>query len=349
MNARVIAVMAANHGLITRAQAIEAGMSPERIDRLVRSGVWTAVRRGVYAETSYWSTLPELPDRRLLLDRAASMRISVPHRLSHESAAYLLDLPILRPAKLISHVTRPGVVGSHLRHGVKHHRAPHTDDQVVEVDGLLCLDAVRAALDITREHGYEPGLVAADSALRAGATRVDLERAAAAMVSWPFKTVVDDVVASADPGADSPGDTLARVLVTELGYGVPEVQFGLTADGRTAWCDLRLGRHVFEFDGRAKYQRIDEWGYADRDPDDVLWEEKTRQDWVCGFKLGMSRIIWEDFWGPARQRAKERLDREFLDTCARFGTDVSDLAPFRPRGPRPRPVLRRRQPRPWSR
>lgn len=336
MNAKVTAIMSSNHGLITRHQALAAGMSADRIDRLARTKKWTIVRRGVYAETSYVESLATIREQRVLQDAAATMRMRSPHVLSHDSAAYLLELPILHARPPITHVTRPKVVGSHIRHGVKHHLAPYAPGQVVEVDGLRCLDPARTALDIAREHGYLPGLVAADSALRAGWPFADLRSAAAAMSSWPYMTVVHDVIASASDDTDSIGETLARDLVTELGFGVPQVQFGLTADGRTAWCDLRLGRHIFEFDGRVKYQRIDEGGFA-VDPQEAVWIEKQRQDWISGFKLGVSRIVWDDHYGAARDRARERLTREFLDTCRRFGTDISDLAPYRPRGPRPRP------------
>lgn len=81
-------------------------------------------------------------------------------------------------------------------------------------------------------------------------------------------------------------------------------------------------------------------GLASRSPADVLWDEKLRQDFVTGFKTGVSRLTWADFFGSARTRAIERCRREYLDTCARFGTDVSDLAQYRPRGPRPRPAAR---------
>lgn len=336
MNTRVFAIMSSNHGLITRRQAIEAGMSAEQIDRLVRTGKWTVIRRGVYAETAYAESLTSTRDQRMLWDRAASIRLRKDHVLSHDSAAYLLDLPILHARPPITHVTRPGVVGSHIRHGVKHHLAPFADRQVVEARGLKCLDLARVALDIAREHGYRAGLVAVDSALRLGCTMLDLRAAAAAMRHWPYKTVVDDVLASASADTDSIGETLARELISELGFGVPQVQFGLTADGRTAWCDLRLGRQLFEFDGHVKFQRIDEGGFA-TDPGDALWLEKQRQDWVCGFELGMSRLVWNDLWGTERERTKQRLTREYLATCRRFGTDISDLAPYRPRGPRPRP------------
>lgn len=64
------------------------------------------------------------------------------------------------------------------------------------------------------------------------------------------------------------------------------------------------------------------------DPNQVLWDEKQRQDWVCGFKLGMSRLVWADYWGARRAQTLERLRREYLDTCARFGTDIEDLRPY---------------------
>ena len=93
-----------------------------------------------------------------------------------------------------------------------------------------------------------------------------------------------------------------------------------------------------------KYLRVDEGGFASTSPDEVVWFEKKRQDWVCGFKTGMSRLVWEDAFtivigGTALERVQARLTREYLDTCQRFGTDVADLAPYRPRGERPRPTL----------
>ena len=70
---------------------------------------------------------------------------------------------------------------------------------------------------------------------------------------------------------------------------------------------------------------------------------EKRQDWVCGLKLGMSRLVWDDAFtivtgGPGLERVQARLKREYLDTCRRFGTDITDLAAYLPRGIRPRPT-----------
>lgn len=340
MNARVAALMSAQWGLLTRRQALEAGMTGARIDHLVRTGRWEAVRTGVYAEAAYTALLSTDLQRRVLEARAASLRISSPHVISHHSAGDLLRMPLLNQRNPCTHVTRPGIVGSHLRHGVKHHLAPYAPHQVVTVEGVPVLDRARTALDVAREEGYLAGLVAADAALRAGTTRHDLAVAAEAMRCWPQVTVVRDVIASASPLTDSIAETLGRDFVTELGHGVPQPQFGLTADGRTAWCDLRLGRHFFEIDSRLKLRPAATGGLSTKAPEDTLWDEKLRQDFVTGFKTGVSRLTWNDFFGQQRARALDRCRREFLDTCARFGTDISDLAQYRPRRPKPQVVVR---------
>ncbi|GAA4077507.1 hypothetical protein GCM10023066_04210 [Nocardioides kongjuensis] len=333
--------MGAQWGLVTRRQAMRAGMAGHRIDSLVRSGTWVAVRRGVYAEAAYVAALTTHVQRRVLADRAVSLRIHGPHAMSHHSSAHLQQLDVLREQEPRTHIGRPGVAGSHVRDAVQYHLAPYASDQVVHVDGVPALDGARTSLDIAREHGYLHGLVAADSALRSGATRADLERAASAMTRWPHVSVVNDVVASASHLTDSIAESLGRDFVTELGYGVPQPQFGLTADGRTAWCDLRLGRHFFEVDSRLKLRLVSAGGFSVKDPEETLWEEKLRQDFVTGFKTGMSRLTWNDFFGRQRRMALERCRREYLDTCSRFGIDASDLAPFRPRHPKPRLVVRR--------
>ena len=332
--------MSRQHGLITRAQAQHAGLAPDTIDRLVRAGDWVGVRRGVYADGRTVLAASTYAGRRLLADRAASLRIDRAHVMSHDSAALELGMQVLRAPRPFTHVTRPGVVGSHLVHGVKHHLAPYAPGQVVTVDGRLVLDRARTAIDIAREHGNPAGIVAVDDARRSGVSPDQLVRTVAAMKSWPYVTQARTAIELSDPDSDSIGETLTRLLVRELGHGAPQLQFGLTADGRTAWADLRLGRHLFEFDGRAKYQRTDEGGLADEDPARVLWREKSRQDWLTGFKLGMSRVIWDDLFGLARERAKARLEREYVETCRRFGTAIDDLTPYLARGPRPRPLPR---------
>lgn len=337
MDPHVIGVFAAHGNLMTRRAAVAAGISVAQIDEWVRRGAWVAPRRSVYALASFWESLDERHGRPLFLSRAASLAMKKPHLRSHDSAALEHRMQILRPRPFLVHVTRPGVVGSRTEHGVKHHKAPFRPDQAVAVDGWPVLDPARTAADIAREHGLQHGVVAFDSALRVGATSRDIARAVEPMRCWPGVTVVRAAADLADPGAQNVAESLGRLLVTELGFGRPETQFGLTDGRREVWCDLRLGRHMFEIDGRLKYEPAAAGGYAE-DPAAALWDEKLRQDFVTGFKLGVSRIVWADFWGSRREEALVRLRREYLDTQARFGVAVDDLAPYRIR--RPPPFLR---------
>jgi hypothetical protein len=65
--------------------------------------------------------------------------------------------------------------------------------------------------------------------------------------------------------------------------------------------------------------RPDEGGVADRSAGQVVWDEKERQRLVCAEGLGMSRIIWTDFWGEARVAARTRLRSEEGLTRTRLG------------------------------
>lgn len=334
MNPRIQAVMAAHHGLITRSQALASGLDLDTIYRHVRNGEWSVVRRGVYAERAYVESIRLPTDRQRLLDRAACAAITVPFVRSHDTAALELDMGILLPRKSQTHVTRQPVVGTHNKWGVKHHLAPYLDDQVVRANGFEVLGLARTAIDIAREHGRPYGVVAVDSARRMGASVDELWEVLDRMRHWPNRRLAIEAIDLSYPGAESVGESLTRDVLEELGLTGIETQFEITDGVRTARFDLRVGRHIFEFDGRSKYVPVAEGGLALRSVDDILAEEKKRQDWAHGFHLGMSRVEWHDLFGRHRAHLKDRLAREYLTTCRAFGTDISDLERFRVRRPK---------------
>ena len=340
MHPEIAALMSVQRGLALRRQVLKVGISVERIGRLVRSGEWVVVRRGVYTTSAYWDTLDEHRGRPLLRAWAASLNMSQPHVLSHESAAMAHRMQILHPRTSLAHVTRFGVTGCRTRHGVCHHLAPFEPHQIVEIEGVATFDMARTAVDIARSHGQREGLrygiVACDSAMRAGVTRIELQAALAPMKSWPNVTIARESVGLADPESDGAGESLTRLLVLELGMGDVQTQFGMRQGKREAWCDLRLGRHLIEFDGHVKYQRREAGGIADRDPGEVLWAEKQRQDWLCGFNLGMSRVTWDEVLPSAWEATKARIAREAMATHLRFGVEIDDLAPYVIQEPRRR-------------
>ncbi len=318
--------MRSQHGLITFVQAVDSGLRPAQINALLKQGRWVRVRPGVYAEADLWASLDPWIGQPALRARATHMVVRIQHWLSHDSAIALHGLSLIARKHERVHLTRPDRRGRQVREGLTQHGAKVHETEMADLDGLPVLSLARTALDVVREHGFAVGLGACDQALRAGVTRDELEHAAAMMWGWPFSVSVREAVLLADAQAENPFESAARALVLELGIGIPETQFGLSDGNRSVYCDMRVGRHVFEADGKVKLTPVALGGYAP-DPTRALWEEKKRQDFVTGFKLGMSRITYADLFSQ-RDVAKRRLTREYDDTVARFGTSIADLAPY---------------------
>ena len=319
--------MARQRGLITHQQCLACGMDPRAVRQLLSSGAWVRVRRGVYADADAWGALDEFHGRPLQRVRAASLVLERSHHFSHDSAALALGIWLPDARASLVHVTRPRVLGRRIEAGIKHHKATFTPAQSLVVDGLPVLGLARTALDIAREHGLTPGVAAVDSARRLGASLAELREVAEQMWCWPGSRVIAGAITLSDPRSESYGEAAARVLVHELGIGWPEAQFELSDGVRHVACDLRVGRHVFEFDGKLKYLTPEQGGIDVAPAGQTLWQEKKRQDFVTGFKLGMSRITTYDLHA-GRAAARGRLIREFEDTCRRFGTSIDDLAPY---------------------
>jgi hypothetical protein len=319
MEARMRAAVAAGRGLVTTRSLRRAGIPPRLIAGWVRAGTLVAVRRGVYTTAELWASWDAYRERPRARVRAVSLTLQVPHVFSHDSSALLHDLPLLQPQESAVHVTRRHLRASTTKAGVHHHGARYDHSQVVAVGGLDALDIARTVVDVAREHGYRAGLVAADGAMQLGVSRTDLEAVAATMSGWPDSLVVKAVVADADPGAESAAETLGRELLMEIGLQPIETQFPVQIPGGTAWCDMRVGCHIVEVDGRAKTKPAGDGGLATRDLEALLWSERRRQREVCAPGLGMSRLVWADYWGQARERAKSRILREVAVTRDRFG------------------------------
>lgn len=328
-DAAVRLLAAERGGLVSRPEILEAGLSLGVIRSLVESGSLLTLRPGLYTPADHWESLDALRQRPLLQVKAAHRSLARPHAISHTSAALVLDLPFLRPRLPLIHVTKERGPRARVRAGIMHHQARYRSDQVRHQDGLPVLDLARTALDIAREDGFRAGVVAIDAALQRGVTRTALAEALAAMWKWPGSVTARDAWEFSDPGAESPGESLTRILVAELELGPPiQTQFELRDVSGRVRCDLRVGRHVFEFEGKVKLVTRELGGVADRDPLDVLVARQARHDWVCGFQLGMSHLTWDDVWGARREQTKLRLRREYAATVARFGTSIDDLAPY---------------------
>lgn len=324
MRPQLRARASAQGGVFTRRDAVECGYSEREMKTLTgHRGAWVVVRRGCYTERSLWETLDE-DGRYLSKVWAVALSMKRDAVLSHGSAAVAHGMPMRPRWRELAHVTRSDVHGSRTENGVKHHLGTFRPEDLVKVDGLTVTGLARTAMDIGREHGYEDGVVATDSALRLGAAREECDLVLGGMRSWPGVTAARAAFEVADGGAQTVGESLLRLMVLELDIGVPETQFVIVEGGLRAEIDLRVGRHLFEFDGRIKYIARERGGVADESPEQVLWNEKRREDWVrrAGGGYGMSRVVWEEMFGVKRRATLRRLREEFEGTLSRFGRDM---------------------------
>jgi hypothetical protein len=322
MHPELAAVAVAQRGLVTRAQCREAGLrDPEIRDLTAVHGAWVVVRRGVYIERVLWEAA-DRDERWTLRDLAAHLTMRTLHVMSHDSAARELRIPLLRPRRELTHVTREGVQGSRTSYGVKHHLTRIELVDNVDSNAMAVTSPARTGLDLAREHGFRTGVGALDHVLRTGTPRRDIERELEVMWCWPGVRQARRALGFADRRAESLAESLGRCLLVDAGFVHVDLQWPIAVNGTTYWVDLRVGCHLVEIDGLAKYLPQDVGGLADRPMREILREERRRQAAICAEGLGISRLGWDDLIGRGRVDAMARVRAEEAVTRSRFGREL---------------------------
>ncbi|MDQ4008209.1 MAG: type IV toxin-antitoxin system AbiEi family antitoxin domain-containing protein [Actinomycetota bacterium] len=309
MRPELRALTSSQGGVFLRGQALRCGYSKREIDHLLRRGAWVRIRWGAYAEHALVTTL-DADDKYRLLVRAAMLRFADPALATHNSAAALHRLPLWGTDLSRVHVTRPERHAGRKRAGVTHHEASVATEDRLTVDGVSCTSVARTAVDVAREYGFGPGVVVADAALHGGADRDAMLHLAESMRDWPGSAQTLPVVRFADRGGESPGESLARIFLVEIGLPRPETQVVVRSGGFVARVDLLIPelRWVFEFDGRMKYRRTRDQCDPVVDDADVVWAQKQREDTLRDdLELHVSRMVWGDLFGSRRRRTAQRL------------------------------------------
>ncbi|TLP75532.1 hypothetical protein [Nesterenkonia sphaerica] len=106
--------------------------------------------------------------------------------------------------------------------------------------------------------------------------------------------------AFADPASESPGESYSRVLIHQLGFGAPSLQMRVSTDRGVYRVDFcwEEERVIGEFDGRTKYMSRE--FRNGKDPAEVVFEEKQREDALRRASWTVVRWTWEDFKQPER-------------------------------------------------
>ena len=283
------------------------GFSADELARLSATGKLLHVRRGAYASPTEDDDV-RAAHRRLI---EATVRQSSPAVVvSHASAALLHDLPV-RPEMLDRvDLSRDRAGGGRVRRWVRLHGVPVEETETVELGGLQVTNLARTVLDLACTLPLEQAVPIGDAALRAGCKREELSLAVSDGGRRHGIGAARRAVALLDPRSESPGESESRVVLAQHGFPAPTPQLEVRdRDGRFVgrcdfgWPELQT---LGEFDGRVKYGRTLK---PDGDLEDVLWQEKLREDALRDLGWEVVRWTWWDLHQPAEWLA--RLERAF--------------------------------------
>jgi hypothetical protein len=243
---------------MTTARLIEAGVSPGQIRRLVRQGVLSPVRRGVYVRGALAANLGTRGEHVL---RVASVLAAAQPSVvgSHQSAAIVHKLDRLGPWPSEATVTHPPGAGRGTgRPGVRVHVAELPAGHVTVWRGIRVTSVARTVVDLARASSFRVGVVAADSALRGRLTsKEELRAVVADCARWPGLTRARLVVEFSDGLSESALESIARVAFREQGIPPPELQAWVGGEdqgviGRADFLWRKYGT-IGEADGAVKY------------------------------------------------------------------------------------------------
>ena len=260
----------------------EVSGDSSRPARAARKGS-VRVRRGLYVEsvTDEW-------ERYRLQGRAVLGALAPTAFLTGPTAAVMRDLPMVGDPPETVFVR--GVPRGRYGKAVKVVSGANAAGETYE--GMRVASMAWTVADCARVMSRRDALIVADAALRTSGCRAqEIETVAAHLAGCTGVDGVRWVAANCDPGAESPGESWLRMVVTDLGY---EVQSQVVVGNSRVDLLIRGTRVVLEFDGAVKDQP-DSWQGAQS-----VLNEKRRQAELEAAGYIVLRVIWDQLSDPAR-------------------------------------------------
>ena len=255
---------------------------------MLRDGRLQRPRRGVYA----WGDTRDDVEQHLVQARA--VLLAQPRAvLSHDSAAVLHQIPVRRGALDWVHVTRPDRGGGRRRSQVVTHCGQLDPSESMFVDALAVTTVPRTLVDLGRTEQEGWAVAAMDDALRRGLCSAEhLQRSLASAAGRPGVRGAQRAAALADPRSESVGESLSRHMLVRAGLAPTQLQQEFPHEAGVDRVDFWWEEGVVgEFDGRLKYRASARPGVS---PEDVLWQEKMREDRLRRRGLVVVRWTWDE-------------------------------------------------------
>jgi predicted transcriptional regulator of viral defense system len=245
-------------GIATTASLLAGGLSRAQIDTAVRRGSLSKLGRGVYADAAVADQYLQAQGGDQLLRVLAGLAVAGPGAVvSHQSAARLYGVDLLGKAGGSITLTGPPARGRHSRPGIRLHAACLPQAHVSTAYKFPITTPARTVVDLARELSFRGGVVAADSALHGKLTsEQELTQVIASCRRWRGVARAAAAVDFADNRAESPLESIARIVFHEAGLPPPELQAWLGSESELVgrvdfyWAEYRT---IVEVDGELKY------------------------------------------------------------------------------------------------
>ncbi|WP_439031970.1 type IV toxin-antitoxin system AbiEi family antitoxin domain-containing protein [Gordonia terrae] len=219
--------------------------------------------------------------------------------VSHESAAALHGIPLLRPDTTTVHFTTPNTGRS--GGSVHLHRGNLPPEHVTEIGDVRVTTPARTVADVARLGTFEQAVCCLDSGLRSGITHAEIDAVVASSTKLKGVRHLRQAFAVADGRSESVGESLSRATMIAAGLPLPDLQVTIVdsagrfiARGDFGWADKVIG----EFDGKVKYS-----GQFGASASETVFDEKRREDAIRRTGRIVVRWTWQDLLEPRHFRS----------------------------------------------
>lgn len=308
---------------------VKSDRTKRLLDRRVDAGAVAAPFPHVYARDSYWRSLS--PSAQALQVVRAAAALHPAWVFCGTSAAIAHGLQVSEPAPSVVHILdTKGGKGHQSKHVARHRPRAGDEEKFEVVAGVKATPLDRTIADCLRTLSMPAGLAVADSALRDyGLTREDLVGFVRAQPRVRGSQQALQTIGWADGRSENGGESVARGIMIELGFCVPELQV-LVEDPSRPGCEFRVDyawetgvmRPIFgELDGAAKYAERRSAG--EKVSARALLAERRRESrlTLCNasivrfsFEEAKDRSFFEELlerYGVPRRLASTEMPRDF--------------------------------------
>ncbi|MCU1526967.1 MAG: hypothetical protein JWP75_730, partial [Frondihabitans sp.] len=269
--------------LLTSRDFLRARLNDRALRRGAERGDYAPVVPGVFVPMPIWATLtPRL--RHVTRARAVAPRLGSCAVFSHVTAAALHGLPLLGEWPELVEATDSEATRTRRGRSLRTHALPLAGSDLAAKEALPVTAPGRTLVDLAISLPLRDAVVSLDGALHAAGDETPALLAAfdeALERREPIREHlrVGRVRRFIDGAAESPGESLSRVVMQELGWPPPVLQESFfDAAGKIGTVDFWWPQFgvIGEFDGLVKYERAE--FLNGMTPAQVVAKEKRRED-----------------------------------------------------------------------